>query len=297
MTLPVFLRSATDKAVLLKQLKATYRTQELHTPHFLTTTLSEEDPWFVAEQVVGTIGAVSWDTSHFGFPVGRLHLWRLPAPLAGETDANARLDQVIGEAVHGRTFRVIYCRISASEWMQTHALETAGFHLMDQLVTFEGSCGVFPAPERVTIHTLDREDARAVATVKRIGAEAFMHSRFYNDRRFDRVRVDDLYNRWSVAALEKGEVYVARYDDRVAGFVSCESEGPSVQIQLIAVAPEARGAGVGSNLVQVIRTLYADRCSVLRVGTQLTNKGAIALYTACGLKLSRTELTFHHWTR
>jgi ribosomal protein S18 acetylase RimI-like enzyme len=86
--------------------------------------------------------------------------------------------------------------------------------------------------------------------------------------------------------------------NRPVGFVILTrgEAGDAERIFLIAVAPEARGRGVGKALINTaVRHCRRKGMPLLRVGTQSSNKAAVARYESCEFSLERTYCELSWW--
>lgn len=233
---------------------------------------------------------LTWDSAHFGLSVAQLVL-----------DAQGVSIQQSAEVLHDATqairqagIKLTYCRVPAESISWIHALERHGFNLMDQLVTFERNTVAGKGEEGIRL--LRERDTGVTQELVRLSEGAFALSRFYQDMRLDRTLVDQLYSRWVCTLVAEGEVLAVEQDGRLAGYVACRQRSGIAVIDLITVAPWARGGGLGRRLVEAARVHFFGCCDRLQVGTQLSNRAAVNLYESCGLRLVRSELTFHLWT-
>jgi ribosomal protein S18 acetylase RimI-like enzyme len=89
--------------------------------------------------------------------------------------------------------------------------------------------------------------------------------------------------------------FIAEFRGQVIGFNLCLRGEDWALIDLIAVAPEAQGLGLGKALVEAAIRHYAGVVPVMRVGTQITNEASMAIYAAKGFTKTNEMVTFH-WT-
>jgi ribosomal protein S18 acetylase RimI-like enzyme len=99
--------------------------------------------------------------------------------------------------------------------------------------------------------------------------------------RFGRRYMQQLVSRFDVAA------WVAEEDGRVAGFAVVEwaqrKNGVTAYIQTIEVAPEARGRGVGRQLLgRIENSARAAGAGLIWLHVEAANEGAIRLYETQG---------------
>ena len=82
-------------------------------------------------------------------------------------------------------------------------------------------------------------------------------------------------------------------DEKVGGFLACIKTKHALVIDLIAVAEEKRGCGIGHDLIGACEEYYREQCNVYSVSTQSRNKASINLYNSCGFQLVSKQATFH----
>ncbi|HEY6323560.1 MAG TPA: GNAT family N-acetyltransferase [Thermoanaerobaculia bacterium] len=139
--------------------------------------------------------------------------------------------------------------------------------------------------------------------LRRIAAASHRDSRFYHDRHFDRRRCDALYAGWieTSCADPAGVVLVATAaadpSASPAGYATAViGEDGEGRIGLFAVAPDARGRGVGGALVAAVLDWLAGRgADPASVVTQGRNVRAQRLYQRFGMRTRSVELWFHRW--
>jgi len=215
-------------------------------------------------------------------------VWRLRAD-APET--RSFLDAVA--QARSRGVRLISCRIPAARSDIAEALGVAEFRKIETLLTFERDLGDCPTmPPGIDVGpVVESEIGQAVA----IGRSSFTTDRFHADRRIPRDAADALKARWVENGL-RGRAdapLVARVGGRVVGFNLCVQPGAGPVIDLIAVAAQARGLGIGKALVAAACHWYVGRARTLRVGTQADNLASTSLYRSTGFVLVSEETTFH----
>lgn len=168
-------------------------------------------------------------------------------------------------------------RIDEVYWATNH-----GFRLVDVKVEFVAE----PRP-----YTLLRvPEPHEMKDVKRIASTSFVRTRFHNDRRFDRERVNAMYANW--VDTSSGQVFVADGEGGIAGFVLVGD----THLELIAVDPAHRGQGHGLALAETASTFAAvNGQSEIRVITQGGNHAAQRTFQSVGFKLIETSLWLHKW--
>lgn len=160
-----------------------------------------------------------------------------------------------------------------------------GFRLVDVRVQFTAPSNDLSLPVRVRPARAD-EDER----IGRIASTAFRGgSRFYNDRTFDKTRVDELYRNWAINDVYDALVLVADGDDGISGFVTVRGG----DVGLVAVDPLCRAMGVGTDLMRAALSSCQER--ELSVVTQGGNTAAQRTFQKCGFRSSSVGLWLHRW--
>ena len=141
---------------------------------------------------------------------------------------------------------------------------------------------------------MDIREARPVdlERLKQIAARSFTDSRFYADPHFDRAQCDALYATWIERDYEEGRarVLVAECDGVPAAFVTCNCDGGTGNIGLIAVDAAAHRKGLGRRLVSAALHYFAARgMTRSTVVTQGRNIASQRLYQNCGYLLRSTR--------
>jgi dTDP-4-amino-4,6-dideoxy-D-galactose acyltransferase len=184
------------------------------------------------------------------------------------------------------------------------AAADAGFFLTDKRLTFKRSLSTSALADRqgprdvngLSIRDATTDDLPALRAIARVSHH---DSRFYNDTHFARERCDELYETWienSIAGFAKC-VYTAEVDEAPLGYITCDtSRDGTGSIGLLAVAPAARGRGIGSRLLErALERFVADGCHAASVVTQGRNSGSRRLYESCGFSVAIEQDWYHCW--
>ncbi len=209
---------------------------------------------------------LDWDSEQFGFPSARVERLEASGAYAEARETKSKLLKAVLGECRGEGIRHLTARVDAADLTATHALEEAGFELIDAIQTFSielnGRLQQIPGGTRL----LTPDD---VAAVLEIGRTAFVHDRFHADPSLGpgvADRVNEVWTRNCCLGTAADGVVVAEDGGRVASFVTCRLDVESRRgtIILVATAEWARGRGaarratVGS--LQVVRdTRHGDR--------------------------------------
>jgi|YNPMSStandDraft_1061717.scaffolds.fasta_scaffold00708_4 dTDP-4-amino-4,6-dideoxy-D-galactose acyltransferase len=228
---------------------------------------------------------LEWDSAFFGFPVARLRTHLLNAELA---------ERCIAWCLrHG--IRCLYFLAACDDIETTDTAARFGFRLVDIRMTLEHDLRV-ARRSSPAIRPCREED---VGILRRIAAETHQDSRFYHDTHFPRERCDELYATWIERSFRgyADAVLVAERDGTPAGYVTCHLDPAAVgRIGLLGVSAEARGQGVGGELVEAALAYFCEHgMTRATVVTQGRNVAAQRLYQKHGFRTRSVEFWYHKW--
>ncbi len=239
---------------------------------------------------------LSWDSAHFGFPVGRME------SATDIAQAAAVLKQARGDGIE-----LVYWQPQADEEVSAELLHEFTGSLVDRKATYQidlaySGC---PALGEVSVGLGIREYPRgpASAALCELAIEAGAWSRFRRDPVFPEDIFRKLYTTWIEQScrheLADAVLVIEAPDERgVLGMVTVAAKGGEASIGLMAVAAPARGQGVGRFLMQAAHQWMATRSfPKARVVTQLANQPACRLYERCGYQLALVQPFYHFWPR
>lgn len=174
--------------------------------------------------------------------------------------------------------------------------EKCGFHLVD--IRVELNCRALDKKVGTLINTRAFRESD-LTELRDIASDAYTDSRFYFDSGFSMEKSSALYREW-IANSCRGyadEVLIAPWKNRLGGFITCHLESKDLgRIGLVAVSAEARGAGIGDNLIKASHNYFRDQGVVeIRVVTQGRNVAAQRLYQANGFRTFSVNLWYHKW--
>lgn len=264
-----------------------------------------------ADTVNYQLELLSWDTRHFGVRMGWLEL--PPAPRS-EPEAATIKAALVDARQQG--FRQLMCRTVPRDVALIHALEAAGFRLMDTLVTMALDLGDPPlALLGKVFHATEIREATAndVASLKVIAERAFSDpqiwlDRFHADSRLSRDKqAEVLYVKWvenSVAPPTPADsmadcTFVAEpAGGQIAGFITCvRARGTApAKVSLNAVDAYARRHGVYRALVHRALEWFREQGEpIVTVRTSVTSVAVQRTWIRFGAVPVQVEHTFHWW--
>ncbi len=238
---------------------------------------------------------LDWDSEFFDYPVAAIAL----SPANDPHDLELALaDPVAMQA------RLIYISCSPAAAALRRALRRRGAFLADTKLVYER--GPLSAEE------LTAADPEIVACELRhpdvslldLAIESGLYSRYAIDPGFKRDEFRRLYHKWIEESLAGRIAYrtLMLQDSPDPGaarttlaMITLARKGAVGEIGLVAVAPAARGKGLGRRiLAAALRDFTAEACSLVRVKTQRINRAARRLYLSAGFRLTECECIYHY---
>lgn len=184
------------------------------------------------------------------------------------------------------------CRVPIQDVAALAVISEAGFRVVDVNVTLErvgadGVAGGAAGPARADEHD----------ELLRIAGTCFRYSRFHLDPQLPRELADRVKREWVRSYVEgrRGiELLSATDDGRTAGFLAVrESDDGARVIDLVGVATESQGHGVGESLVSTFVARHGEDGRTLRVGTQTANVPSLRLYEKLGFRVASSVYVLH----
>lgn len=230
------------------------------------------------------IERLDWDCSFFGLPIGRVD----SGVSAGE------INKVVREA-EDRGLRCLYLLVSAENSALVCAAEEHGFRVHEIRMELRRSVAGHPA----AMTGLRVGNASDLEALEPIARDRIRGTRFFADEHFAPESSAELYVEWLRRGLIGGaperQTLIGGADQ---GFVVCHLDATSRvgRIELIAVAEEATGKGLGKTLMAGAGALFsAASMMTATVATQGSNISAQALYQACGYRTASVSYWLHIW--
>ncbi|WP_161973697.1 GNAT family N-acetyltransferase [Hwanghaeella grinnelliae] len=176
------------------------------------------------------------------------------------------------------------------------ALAAAGFRKVETLVTLERR-SLKPLDGRLGRGLVRAGGVADVPACRRVAVEALRWDRFHADPRIDDQAADALKAEWIENDLRgrADRVFVAEVDGAVAGFCAMLLRADLAVIDLIAVAPDKQGKGIGRALVAAAVDHYREQMTAMLVGTQAGNPASVSFYKSMGFQEVKRADTWH-WT-
>jgi len=193
-----------------------------------------------------------------------------------------------------------HVKVSTTNIALVRELQARGFYVVDTNVTFEREPGNLGAPAPAGNVTIRKATVRDTGDVLAIAASCFVYTRFHLDPQVSIETANAIKREWiaNYANGKRGEELVlAELDGRVAGFLAIlrgHAPAPGERIiDLIGVAREFQGRGLGKAFVRHFVEASQGRCGLVRVGTQVANIPSIRLYEQAGFRLADSSYVLH----
>jgi ribosomal protein S18 acetylase RimI-like enzyme len=221
-----------------------------------------------------TITHLPWDTEFFGVAIAR-------------TEVNGIGIDAAFEAARREEIECLYVFVPGAPPGVVMQAIAAGAQLVDLRTELKGVVRR-PAAEAFA-QVATRSDLPALEELAARLAEA---SRFRADPRFAADAVAEMYRIWVRLCLEEGVVVIAQDS---SGFVGARRDAEEALVELVYVAPDARGANIGRRLVTA--AVHELDARSARVVTSVGNVAAQRLYQSIGFRTQSVEAVLHLWVR
>jgi ribosomal protein S18 acetylase RimI-like enzyme len=250
---------------------------------------------------IALVDESKWDSDIFGLKYGKMKL------LCFRSDADKRektyLLENIVKTLSSEGYRLVIIRSPIDDVSTINALEGEGAILADVLLTFQRDTKDLPSWQASLdglriIEANEDDEADAV----NIARSVFRIDHFHSDQRLPSNMSDELYAKWTANCFRSlaDVVLVAKKGSDMLGFITCKIENLTSKyrygiIDLVGVANESKGKGVGTALGAEALKWFSNRVSSVYVGTQCGNINALRLYEKLGFKATSAEATLHLW--
>lgn len=235
-----------------------------------------------------TIEPLPWDSSVFGYAVGRAD--------CGKSPSMEMLETLKREGARNG-FRLVYCRWDGPPCVtdgKSAWFSYCGGHRLYVL----GRNGLMRAIGDTQGIAVCRRNTPAL---QRLAMESGVFSRFALDSNFANNEFSVLYRHWLENAFDRergGVCCIAGTPDHPMGFLTLEMacDSQRMDIGLLAVHADFRRSGIGTRLLDFARKLaFEAGVASLSVKTQLDNAAAQALYESNGFKRGPVHSVAHVW--
>jgi ribosomal protein S18 acetylase RimI-like enzyme len=236
-----------------------------------------------------SIRYLQWDSDFFGLPVASLDGGHLLAENS----------KVVFDWCRKEKIRCLYFLANGTDSQTLQCAYEKGFQFID--VRFEMECdlrNILPSKvSKLVIQPVTKKEK--LDYILALARKSHTDSRFFKDLNFDRLKCEELYEKWIYRDFDKGNIlgFYPEGENNIKGYISFTMESPDVaRVGLIAVEDAYRGREVGlellNNSIANSKKLNAKKMTVV---TQATNTSAVRLYEKAGFRTSNVKLWFHKW--
>jgi dTDP-4-amino-4,6-dideoxy-D-galactose acyltransferase len=202
----------------------------------------------------------------------------------------------IEEALTNRSFDCCYVFCDYPSSPACHQLLTAmGGQCCDHKVTYCKKL-ISDSPKTTSLANIEIVSCSEPAILD-LAVQSGLCSRFRRDPRL-RHKQPELYRIWLDKCLnsEHAAVIVLRQDGLAIAMVCVSVNDDCGKIQLIAVAEDCRGRGLGKQLMENAEAFFQKHnCTTAEVVTQLDNVAACKLYEHAGYHKAEIREVWHVW--
>jgi dTDP-4-amino-4,6-dideoxy-D-galactose acyltransferase len=238
---------------------------------------------------------LEWDSEQFGTPAARLDLLDASGSYVEARSNKSELIALVLDQCREVGINHLSARVDTGDLTAIHALEGAGFELIDGIQTFLLSLIGNPASVPSGTRLFEPKDLQEVLE---IGRTAYVFDRFHADPTLSTSVADNVNESWTrncCLGIAADAVVIADEECRVASYVTCRADTHSKRgiIILVATAEWARGRGAARRASSAALHWFAGQgMESVEVGTQIRNIPAARLYESLGFRLTRTSFTF-----
>lgn len=214
------------------------------------------------------------------------------------------------DSIHGltdwctaRAVKLLIARCDTSEVKLTHAMEAAGFQLMDTLVYFlhkTVSADPIKLSDDYSWRLASEHDADLVENCAKMAFKNYF-GHYHADPKLRSGDSDLVYSSWARASCLSQQVADAVLlifkDDQVIAFLTLKKlDSRSAEIILNGVHPQYQALGLYTALIRLAKNWCSENgISQLLVSTQITNTAPQKVWCRHGFEPRNSIYTFHKW--
>lgn len=257
-------------------------------------------------EAIAGIAPSPWHSEHFGVPNLKIQ------PFFCFTDEGDSVREIVRNLLNflDQPSSVYAIRIEAQQHGMAYEMALAGFAPVGTSVRMvsDDRRQAFDSEPKTQYDTVIIRDFQGsdLPALQDIIRRSHKHSHFFNEPRFGRGRVSDLFAEWirkCSAGIAK-KILVAETDGRVAGFCSLLSNNALISyigtgigiIDFIAVDEQIQGKGLGRLLLDAGCSCFGPETGFIELRTMADNLQAIRFYEKNGFRMLSADQYFHYWS-
>lgn len=227
-----------------------------------------------------------FDWEVFGFKVAKIT--EIDSSVTSKMLSN-RIESLKKDLIKNKVVYAIH-RVSSNNSQMIHALERAGFILVDGLISLSIDISQVDPESFSQIREASKRD---LPELKKLTSGLFAFSRIDNDPLISKNKANEFYLKWienSVNGEAADSVLVWEEKDKILGYITLQKKG---HIPLLGVSENARGKGIAKKLLSAALAKFKKwGLKEVAVDTQMGNIPALRAYQGSGFKIVGSYLTF-----
>lgn len=231
---------------------------------------------------MASIEKLNWDSKFFGYPIGKIDI---------QSFDELNVPEFKKESLD---YKLVYI-------FSKESFENNGFHLVDKKVIYyqDNISSIKFNYQNTNIQSFDKRK-HDIDQLTKLALESGAYSRFKIDSNFRHNEYEKLYKEWIIKCVNKVlafEILVSINNDEILGFITLsEKTEKTADIGLVAVHKNARGMGIGTDLIRkTIQKAASRNFTTIQVVTQADNRPAVSLYTKNNFLLKEKTNIYHYW--
>lgn len=184
-------------------------------------------------------------------------------------------------------------RVQANNFPTIHAIEQAGFLLVDGLISLSLDLSSISSETALEIREAKKGDLKEL---KKLTTDLYSNTRITNDPLVPKDKANKYYLKWienSVNGSVADSVLIWEERAEILGYITLQKRG---QIPLVGVSEKARGKGIARSLLNGAFAKFKKwGVETINIDTQMGNIPALRAYQRAGFKIVDSHSTFR-WT-
>jgi hypothetical protein len=260
-------------------------------------------------QVVGLISLEQseWDSEHFKTPISKINHLLALGTYFEQTNVKRRLISSLLAKCSRNLLLHVSARVNKEDLSSIHSLESRSFKLMDVLVTYSIDLRKTKPIGMDNRYSIRKFRPEEVSKLAEIAFESFEKTlttdRFHADPTLSKEKSSDLYSKWLENSCNDpySEVIVAEIEGKTVGFNVCSINASLIYsiglrigtMSLTAVDSFYRKKRIAVSLLSASLNWFSGKVDVVDTGGQVSNYAIQRAWNTLGLKITRSQCTFH----